>query len=197
MPISFDDMNQEILKGYRRFCEDFPELDLKSFDSKAKPVILSRAMTSLEILGIYSYFTGESNVNVYYPDYTAPFTTAHELAHQRGIARENEANFIAFAVCIRADNPYVRYSGYMNMFEYVASALARTDRELLLSVYEDIDERLLTELRAYSAFCADNKNEFWGTVSDKVNDTYLKSQGTEGIVSYGLVVELCVRYYAE
>ena len=83
------------------------------------------------------------------------------------------------------------------MFEYVASALGRTDRELLLSVYDDIDEKLLSELRAYSNFCADNKNEFWGTVSDKVNDTYLKSQGTEGIVSYGLVVELCIRYYAE
>ena len=197
MPISFDAMNDEVLIGYERLCNDFPELSIKTFDSRAKQVLSSRAMTSLEILGIYSYFTGESNVNVYYPDYTAPFTAAHELAHQRGIARENEANFIAFAVCIRADDPYVRYSGYMNMFEYVAAALAKTDRELLLSVYEDIDERLLSELRAYSAFCTENKNEFFGAVSNKVNDTYLKSQGTEGIVSYGLVAELCVRYYAE
>lgn len=197
MPISFDELNEEILLGYERLSEDFPELDIKSFSSRAKPVILSRGMTALEILGIYSYFTGESNVNVYYPDYTTPFTMAHELAHQRGIARENEANFIAFAVCIRADNPYVRYSGYMNMFEYVAAALSKTDRELVLSVYKELDARIMSEMRAYSVFCAENKNEFLGKLSDTVNDTYLKSQGTEGIASYGLVVELCVRYYAE
>lgn len=197
MPISFDELNDEILLGYERLSEDFPELYIKNFNSSAKPVILSRRMTSLEILGIYSYFTGEANVNVYYPDYTTPFTTAHELAHQRGIARENEANFIAFAVCIRADNPYVRYSGYINMFEYVASALAKTDREILLSAYDGLDSKIVSELRAYSAFCKEHKNEFWGSVSDTVNDNYLKSQGTEGIESYGLVAELCVRYYSE
>ena len=120
----------------------------------------------LEILGIYSYFTGESNINVHYPDYGIPFTVAHELAHQRGISRENEANFIAFLVCIRSDSEFVRYSGYINMFEYLASALGSTDREMLRAVY-----------------------------SDFFNDNYLKAQGTEGIISYGLVVTLAVAYY--
>jgi hypothetical protein len=152
-------------------------------------------MTYLEILGIYTFFTGESNVNVHYPDYTLPMTVAHEFAHQRGISRENEANFIAFLVCIRADDPYVRYSGYVNMFEYVASALAKTNKQLLLDVYEATDSRMYGEMRACTDFYYANRLELIGNISNFFNDNYLKSQGTEGVVSYGMVVELCVAYY--
>ncbi len=196
LPISFDDVSEKITDAYKVLDSDFPSLDIKTFDSKAKEVVLSKPMSSLEILGIYTFFTGESNVNVYYPDYTIPFTVAHELAHQRGIARENEANFIAFLVCIRADDPYIKYSGYMNMFEYVASALAKTDPDALSKIYADLHPGMLAEIRAYRDFYYENKNEFWSALSDFANDTYLKSQGTEGIVSYGLVVRLCVSYYS-
>lgn len=115
--VGFDTLSDEALLGYERLAEDHPELDIRNFDSRAKAVGISVAMTKLDLLGVYTYFTGEANVNVHYPDYTVPFTIAHEMAHQRGIARENEANFIAFLVCVRSDLAYVRYSGYMNMLD--------------------------------------------------------------------------------
>ena len=194
--ISFDEICDEVLVGYERLDKDFPSLDIKTFDSRAKAVKFSKVMTKLDLLGVYTYFTGESNVNVHYPDYNIPFTVAHELAHQRGISRENEANFVAFLVCIRSENAYVRYSGYMNMFEYVAAALARTNRELRNEVFRSLDEKMYGEMRAYSEFYQENKNEILGKLSEFVNDNYLKAQGTEGVVSYGLVVELCVAYYS-
>ena len=125
-----------------------------------------------------------------------PFTVAHEFAHQRGISRENEANFIAFLVCIRSSDPYVRYSGYVNMLEYVASALNRTDKEAGSSLYAALSAEVYGEMRAYSKFYYDNKSELLGTISEFVNDNYLKAQGTEGVVSYGLVVRLAVAYYS-
>jgi len=191
------DICADICEAYGTLAEEYPEMGLEVFESRAKPVIMSKLMSGLELLGIYSFFTGESNVNVYYPDYTLPFTVAHEFAHQRGISRENEANFIAFLVCIRADDPYVRYSGYMNMLEYVLSALRRTDKELADEFYLRADGALISEMRAYSKFYYDNKNEFLAKLSDFVNDNYLKAQGTEGIISYGLVVRLAVAYYSE
>ena len=193
--ISFDEICEEVCLGYERLNEDFPSLCLEAFDSSAKPVLASKALTYLEILGIYTFFTGESNVNVHYPDYTLPMTIAHEFAHQRGISRENEANFIAFLVCIRADSPYVRYSGYVNMFEYVASAMAKTNKILLLDTYDTMDARMYGEMRACTDFYYANRIEFVGKISNFFNDNYLKSQGTEGVVSYGMVVELCVDYY--
>ena len=195
--ISFDAMCDEILVGYERLEADYPELNIKTFDSRAKQVYLSRALTAFEISGVYTFFTGESNVNVYYPEYGTPFTMAHELAHQRGIARENEANFIAFLACARADSAYVRYSGYMNMFEYVASALSRTNKEKFREIYSSVDPRINGEISAFNEFYYAHKNELMSKISDFLNDNYLKASGTEGIISYGLVVELCVAYYAD
>lgn len=191
----FDTLSGEALKGYEKLDKDYPSLNIGVFYSRAKPVIFSEGMTKLDLLGVYTYFTGEANVNVHYPDYTTPFTIAHEMAHQRGIARENEANFVAFLVCIRSENAYVRYSGYMNMLEYVASALYKCDKELYRELVSSYDERIKGEMLAYREFYEANKSEFFGNLSELVNDNYLKSQGTEGVVSYSLVVKLCVGYY--
>jgi len=193
--VKFDTLSDEALFGYERLASDYPSLNLVNFESRAKPVRFSEVMTALDLLGIYTFFTGEANVNVHYPDYTIPFTIAHEMAHQRGFARENEANFVAFLVCSRASLPYVRYSAYMNMLEYVGSALYKTDKELYRELVSTYDARIIGEMRAYREFYNENKNEFLGKLSDKVNDNYLKSQGTEGIISYSLVVRLCVAYY--
>ncbi len=190
-----EEISEYICESYERVAKEYGALHLDRFSQRAKPVILSKGMTYLELLGIYSFFTGESNVNVHYPDYTLPFSIAHEFAHARGISRENEANFIAFLVCINADNDYIRYSGYMNMYEYLASALSKTDKDMLKNMYAMTDERVLDEIRAYSKFYYANQNELLGNISDFVNDSYLKAQGTEGIISYGLVVRLCVGYY--
>ena len=195
--ITFDEMCDEILVGYERLESDYPELNIKTFDSRAKQVYLGRALTAFEISGVYTFFTGEANVNVYYPQYGTPFTIAHELAHQRGIARENEANFVAFLACIRSDSVYVKYSAYMNMFEYVASALSKTNKEKFKEIYQSADKRMIGEIQAFNEFYYAHKNELMSKISDFLNDNYLKASGTEGIISYGLVVELCVAYYSE
>ena len=197
MPISFDEACEQIIDAYAVLSEKMPSLGIKSYPSRAKQVALSKPMSALEITGVYTFFTGEANVNVHYPDYNLPFTIAHELAHQRGIAREDEANFIAFLVCKEAESPYIRYSGYINMLEYVASALRRAHEVKYREIYETFDPVIVSELRAYSEFYTSNKKPFWSKLSDNVNDTYLKAQGTEGIISYGLAVRLCVAYYAE
>lgn len=193
MPYSHDEMNRKLMAAYKDFCEEYDFMD--TFGSRVKPVMLSEAMSYTHITGVYSYFTGEANLNVVFPDYSLPYTAAHELAHQRGIARENEANFIAFLVCIRSDDAYLRYSGYLNLYEYVASALYRADPEL----YNDARSRLVTpvrqELRAYSAFFDKYRESTVSEVSGAINNSYLQLQGTEGTRSYGLVVDLAVAYY--
>jgi hypothetical protein len=194
-PVDINEISVIICDSYDKLSEKYPSLDIGNFNSYAKPVLLSRGMTALNITGVYSFFTGEANVNVHFPDYCIPFTLAHELAHQRGIARENEANFIAFLACIESADAYVRYSGYINMYEYLASALYKTEKDALMHVYKLTDSKILGEMDAYSEFYKENSNDILGSISDFINDKYLKAQGTEGIVSYGLVVRLCVAYY--
>ena len=192
MPYTLKEMNQKLLSAYESFCgeHDF----IATFQSRTKPVILSRAMSYTHITGVYSYFTGEANLNVYFPDYTLPFTAAHELAHQRGIAREDEANFIAYLVCISSDDAYIRYSGYLNLYEYVASALYRADADLYFELRDQLPTAVRYELIAYSEFFDEFRDSVVGEISNTVNDLYLKGNGTQGSQSYGLVVDLAVAY---
>ena len=53
-------------------------------------------LSYLGISGIFIPFTCEANVNATLPDWEIPFTACHELAHQRGFAREDEANYVGY-----------------------------------------------------------------------------------------------------
>ena len=160
-----------------------------------KQVALSTPMTYTHISGVYTFFTGEANVNVNYPDYVVAFSAAHEMAHQRGISREDEANFVAFLVCLEAQEPFLRYSGYLNLCEYLMSALYSASPALYRSVMATLDARAWGDLSAYSAFMKKYADNPAASVSNAINNAYLTSQGTPGIRSYNLVVDLAVSYY--
>lgn len=192
MPYSFNEMNDKLLDAYDRFCED--NSIISTFDSTLKPVMLSKPMSYLHTLGIYTFFTGEANININFPDYTIPYTAAHELAHQRGIAREDEANMIAFLVCMYSDDAYIRYSAYLNMYEYIVAALASADRDMYNNVRAELNVRTSGEQYAYRKFFEEYSSSHVGAASSTINDTYLKLQGTEGEISYQLVVRLTLAY---
>ena len=193
MPYTHDQMNDNILDAFKN-CSD--KLDfLPMLNSKIKPVMLSKAMSYTHITGIYTYFTGEANLNMDFPDYTRPFTAAHELSHQRGVAREDEANFVAYLVCSSSDDAYIRYTAYLNLYEYVANALAMADSELYMKSYGQLPLCVKNELRAYSDFFKQYENSTASEVTETVNNTVLTIHGTEGTKSYGMVVDLAVAYY--
>ena len=192
MPYSFNTMNQKLLSAYENFCNKYKITF--TFPSKLKPVMMSEAMSYSHITGVYTFFTGEANINVNFPDYTIPYTAAHELAHQRGFAKEDEANMIAFLVCLESDDIYIQYSAYLNMFEYVGAALYKADKKMYSEIRDMLDKTILNEMRAYNVFFDKYSESVASQVSGTVNDVYLKTQGTEGQISYGMVVDLTVAY---
>ena len=193
MPYSHEEMNRRLNATYAKVAEEYDFIT--HVDSRVKPVLVSEVMSYMHITGVYSFFTGEANLNVNFPDYTLPYTAAHEMAHQRGIAREDEANFMAFLVSVASDDPYVRYCGYLNAYEYVASALWRADSELYYKAVAHLNPEVQGEMAAYREFYDKYRESTVSQVSGAVNDSYLQSQGTPGTVSYGMVVELTVAYY--
>ena len=186
----------ELTDGFHRFRQGCPSF--YSFPSVVKPVAISEGMSYTHFTGMYTFFTGEANLNIDFPDYTLPFTAAHEMAHQRGFAREKEANFVAFLVTVSCDSPYIRYSGYVSMVEYFSSALYKADKDLWKETMGKLDARIQGELRSYNAFFAKYKESQAAKVSTSMNDSYLKQQGQPaGSASYGLVVDLTVAYYQQ
>ncbi len=195
MPYSYDELVKKVNEAFAKYADSADYIG--HFDSKPKPIALSEPMTYTHISGVYTFMTGEANINTNYPDFLAPFTVAHEMAHQRGIAREDEANFVAFLVCIGSDDVYVRYSGYANMVNYLYSALNKADKELCRELRTSyFPTKLSLEFSAYSSFFDKYRDSTASTVVGAVNNTYLQSQGqAAGTQSYGLVVDLAVAYY--
>jgi hypothetical protein len=161
----------------------------------AKAVYFSGVMSRLGISGIFIPLTGEANVNVAQPTVTIPFTLAHEKAHQRGFAREDEANFIAFLISTKAENPYCRYSGYLLTTIHLMNSLYLINPQEYESLYKNLAYGPRMDLKTISQFWAYYEGKL-SKVSEKVNNSYLKAnQVRSGVENYNEVVELVVSYY--
>ena len=179
-------------KIYENLYEEFPFLEMTDVPPKA--MRFSRVMSAMGFTGFYFPFTGECNVNVDFPAATLPTTVAHELSHRRGIASEQECNFLAVLACLRCDDAAYRYAGALSGYIYLANALYSADAERWRAVRETLDERVVADLRASGTYWA----QFEGpvdTVSNAVYDSFLKSYGTIGVKSYGACVDLLVAYF--
>ena len=169
--------------------------ELKGDYGDAKPILLSGPMLYTGITGIYIPFTGEANVNIAVHDLLLPATVLHEMAHQRGIAYEDEANFAAFMVSRSHPDADFRYSGAMLALISSMNALARADSELYDKLISSIPKDILGDIEEYGEFWKqyEGKTE---EISEKINDTYLKGNGQEdGVRSYGMMVDLLLQQY--
>ncbi|HHV65942.1 MAG TPA: DUF3810 domain-containing protein [Peptococcaceae bacterium] len=168
--------------------EIYPEL--KGNFGRPKPVFLSELMSYTGITGIYFPFTGEANVNVDIPDSQLPATTCHELAHQRGFAREDEANYIAWVACNLSEEPAFQYSGVQMALIYAMNALYEHAPEKALELQQQYSPQVARDLKHISEYWKKYEGKAEEVVSD-INDAYLKSnRQAEGVQSYGRMVDL-------
>ena len=183
---------------YDNLCTLYPGLSLPH--RQAKPILCSRLQSFLGYTGLYFPFTGEANVNVDQVACLVPFTIAHEMAHQRFVASEDECNFLGVLACISSDNVVFQYSGYLMGLIHLTNALRAVAPELT----DEIMRQTFTgEL---SKDWGDNY-DYWQALKspareaaseamDQVYDGYLKSQGqTLGLMSYSACVDLLVNYF--
>lgn len=193
IPGGFKDVSGRAYMGYIKASEQYPELGGNY--GRPKPVLLSVAMSYAGITGIYFPFTGEANVNIAQPDSMLPATACHEMAHQRGFAREDEANYISYYACSLHPDYDFQYSGTLLALINSMNALYSHDKErykLLCARYSDGVRRDLQQ-----------NDEFWSRyegpvekISDRINDTYLKSNmQKDGVFSYGRMVDLLIDEY--
>lgn len=178
--------------GYKAIVEEYPFLWSSSL--RQKPVILSEPWSYTGITGVYCPFIVESNVNTAQPDYGIPMTAAHESAHLRGVAKEDECNFLAFLSCINSEYPEYRYSGYMEAFVYCSSALYAYDEDMWLGTQQYITEGMYRDFAAMNKYSDDHKGKV-EEVSSDFNDNFIKAQGvSDGVLSYDRVTELILAY---
>ncbi len=163
---------------------------LQAPPARPKAALLSALLSGLAISGIYSPFTAEPLVNGEVPDPDLPFCAAHEAAHAAGFAREDEANYLASLTCRLHPDADFRYSGTMAASAYAMGALASVDRPSAKRLHGTRSAAVVRDLDALAAWSARHEGRV-AEASRRVNDAYLKAQGTpDGVRSYGRFVDL-------
>lgn len=163
--------------------------------SSPKKVFFSEFLSYSGISGIYFPFTGEANINTSIPDCLLPSTTCHELAHQRGFAREDEANYISYLVCTFHPDMDFQYSGVQLALVHSLNALYKYDKALYNNILAKCNKNVLNDLKFV--------NNYWSKydgplekIQSKINNAYLKAnRQSDGIYSYGRMVDLLIAEY--
>ena len=180
-------------KGYDNASNTIPELGGKY--GKPKGVFFSESMCYTGISGIYFPFTAEANVNIAIPYSMLPSTTCHEMAHQRGFAREDEANYISYLVCNIHPDIDFKYSGTLLALLHSMNALYRYDSEKYQELQAMYSDGLKSDLNYLRKFWEKYEGPVEKT-STRINNAYLKSNLQEdGIYSYGRMVDLLLAEY--
>lgn len=160
-----------------------------------KLLLSSGPMLYTGITGVFMPFTGEANVNIRVPDLLLPATAMHEKAHQMGIAREDEANYIAYVSSMNHPDSDFQYSGTVLALIHTTNALYRESPEAYYALREGYSEGLSRDLSAYRAFWQSYEGRI-NDRADRINDTYLKSNRQQaGVKSYGRMVDLLLAQF--
>ena len=194
LPYSFDELSERLNDAYDAAYASYPFLT--RIHAPVKRIALSGPMTYTHISGIYIPYTGEANININYPDYVIAFSAAHEMAHQRGISHEDEANFVAFLILYNSGDDYFRYSALCELYNYLSDALYSADEELFYSSLYATPRAVLREMTGFSDFFAPYSNSAASKVADTVNNASIQLRGDrEGSASYDMMVDLAVAYF--
>ncbi|MCQ2776367.1 MAG: DUF3810 domain-containing protein [Bacilli bacterium] len=183
LPYSINKVNSLIAEEYKKLDDAQYNGYFAKFTSRVKPLISSPIFTQFHITGITVDCFGEPNFNTTIPAAEYAFTMAHEIAHQKGVMKEDDANYVSLYLLLQSEDPYLRYSAYdSSFFSFFNLAYLTGNDNDAAELLSSINPKIIKDYNLAVKFWQDNNmaQEF----SDWWNDLYLKSSGTEGTSSY-------------
>lgn len=156
--------------------------------SSIKASLFGKLGNYMGYTGYYNPFTGEAQLNTAVPDFLIPFVACHEIAHQAGYARENEANFVGFMAARTSADSSLRYSAYFSMFLYANGQLRRLDSMAARKNYEALAPLVKQDIQQYRNYLTAYDNPL-GDAVDLFYNQYLRlNQQPAGTATYSRVV---------
>jgi hypothetical protein len=181
MPL--EEINRRTITYYNRYTDS----KVKQYGLMVKPTLFANFIERVAVEGYYNPFTGEGQANGTLPGFLLPFVVSHEMAHQAGIAAEDDANLMAYALGTMADDTSFKYSCYLDIWVYVNTRLHHRDSALA----EKYEARLNSLTAAHLDTLEQISRKYQNDVANYTNemyDSYLKLQNqSQGIKSYGNV----------
>lgn len=172
---TFRDAEQYAEYCYRAYTDS--RTKLHGLNTKASA--FGYFMQYLGVQGYYNPWTGEAQVNKFLPPFMLPFVVCHEMAHQSGIAAEDDANLLAYALCTTAPDRTFSYSGYFNLWLYTHGRVRMADSLLAKSIELTINPLTIAHRDTLRAIRKKYRSEA-GKWSSSFYDGYLRLHNQRG-----------------
>jgi hypothetical protein len=149
----------------------------------------------LDFSGYYNPFTGEAQVNTTVPYFLQPYTTCHEIAHQLGYAKENEANFVGYLAAAASKDTLFHYSVYLELFIYANQNLYQLDSTTARSYAKQLSPAVKADIKQWRAFNISHRNPVEPIISWLYGKYLENNQQPSGVLSYDEVTGFLIAYY--
>lgn len=178
---------------FRRAAEKYPFLQYTH--SSVKPTPFNFLGNYFGYSGYYNPFTGEAQINTDVPEFLLPFITCHEISHQLGYAKENEASFAGFIAATSSADSLFMYSAYFELFLYANRNLYRTDSITAKALSDSLHADVKTDIEKLKAYYKKYETPI-EPVFRWVYGKFLKAnEQPMGMVTYSEVVADVIAWY--
>jgi hypothetical protein len=145
--------------------------------------------------GYYNPFSGEAQLKSSIPVFLKPFVITHEIAHQLGYAKENEASFVAYLTCKASGNADFLYSAYFEVYRDALFDCIKTgDTVFVNNLRKGASARVKHDIYDLRLYLTRNKN-FIEPLMSGAYDRYLKlNNQPHGKATYNEVIAYLIAY---
>ncbi|MBS1783083.1 MAG: DUF3810 domain-containing protein [Bacteroidetes bacterium] len=174
-------------KQAQNYYREYTDSRTRKYGVKVKASLLGNALQYFGIQGYFNPWTGEAQVNKNLPSFMLPFVICHEMAHQSGIAAEDDANLLSYAISTLVPDSVFRYSAYFNIWLYTHAKVRMQDSSLARTLKASLNQVTLAQLDTLKSI----RKRYESDISDYsglLYDGYLKlHHQKDGIGSYNKV----------
>ncbi|OSZ80167.1 hypothetical protein CAP36_02620 [Chitinophagaceae bacterium IBVUCB2] len=193
---SFDKKKTLFNNAVEAFDEAAKEYSFLAYHPKSiKPSLFSYLGNYLGFQGYYNPFSGEGQVNTTVPRFLEPFVTTHEIAHQLGYGKENEANFVGYLACKSYNSAIFQYSVYYDMYNYSVGEVYRRDTSLAKSFQATVHPQVKKDQQEFKDFYRRYRNPIEPVIMWGYGHFLKANNQPAGKRSYNEVVAWLIAYY--
>ncbi|MBX2923883.1 MAG: DUF3810 domain-containing protein [Chitinophagaceae bacterium] len=178
---------------YDRAAQQYPLFTYKNVS--IKPSLFGWLGNYLGFSGYYNPFTGEAQVNTQVPSFLQPYVVCHEMAHQLGYAKENEANFAGYIVATASGDSLFMYSAYFDLFLYANRNLYRTDSVAANALLQQLTPEVKKDMELLRRYYKRYENPVEPVIRWAYGKYLEANRQPMGMLSYSEVVADLVGYY--
>lgn len=168
---------------------------LKSKHPSVKSSMFGRIGNYLGFTGYYNPFTGEAQVNTSVPEFLQPYITTHEMGHQIGYAKEDEASFVGYLASVNSNDTLFCYSTYLDLFMYANREVYFFDSVSSKQSYNLLTEPVKKDIEDWQKFVRHHQTFIEPGITWMYGKFLKLNEQPKGMRSYNAVISMLIAYY--